>query len=136
MKNKDLNKCYKNEKELDITVVQIFNKEITEDKNFLIPDLDYKNGYEHYKDKTVFIGGYPYNQNNQKKLEESDFSRGIICDLQENYLFGHKCSTFSGSSGSPLINENKKLVGIHKAGYIFEDKKIGILNRNIYRPYY
>ena len=119
-------KCYKNAEKLDITVVQIFNKEITEDKNFLIPDLDYKNGYEHYKDKTVFIGGYPYNQNNQKKLEESDFSRGIICDLGENYLFGHKCSTFSGSSGSPLINENKKLVGIHKAGYIFQNKNCGI----------
>ena len=118
-------KCYKNEKKLDITVVQIFDKEITEDKNFLIPDLDYKNGYQHYKDKTVFIGGYPHNQNNKKKLEEKDFSHGIICKLGKNYLFDHKCSTFEGSSGAPLINDNKKLVGIHRGEYIDQKNNCG-----------
>ena len=110
-------KCYKNEEKLDITVVQTFDKEITEDKNFLMPSLDYKNGYKTYKNKTIFIGGYPHNQNNNKKLEESDFSNGEILRLKDNYFFEHNCSTYKGSSGSPLTDINKKLVGIHNSGH-------------------
>ena len=30
--------------------------------------------------------------------------------------FNHKCSTEGGSSGSPILNINNKLIGIHKEG--------------------
>ena len=113
-------KCYSTTKEkLDITVVQVFNNEITEDKNFILPDLTYRNGYKNYINNTIFVGGYPYNKKNDKKLEESDFSNGKILNLKKTkYLFGHNCSTYEGSSGSPLINCNKKLIGVHNGGFL------------------
>ena len=114
------------EKKLDIIVIQIFIDEITEDANFLMPDLNYKNGYNNYKKNSVFIGGYPYNQEN-KKLEEMCYSNGIINRLcKDNYFFYHDCDTFSGSSGSPLINVDKKIIGIHSGCFYKNNKNVGI----------
>ena len=35
----------------------------------------------------------------------------------KKYNFNHKCSTKGGSSGSPILNINNKVIGIHKEGY-------------------
>lgn len=91
-----------------------------------MPDLNYKNGYNNYKKNSVFIGGYPYNQEN-KKLEEMCYSNGIInCLCKDNYFFYHDCDTFSGSSGSPLINVDKKIIGIHSGCCYKNNKNVGI----------
>ena len=34
----------------------------------------------------------------------------------KEYNFNHKCCTKGGSSGSPILNMNNKLIGIHKEG--------------------
>ena len=51
-------------------------------------------------------------------------SFGILRDIYEdkNYEFIHKCSTENGSSGSPILNLNNKLIGIHKKGNKKENK--------------
>ena len=36
--------------------------------------------------------------------------------MDKKYNFNHKCSTKGGSSGSPILNINNKLIGIHKEG--------------------
>ena len=43
---------------------------------------------------------------------------GILNNISEDqkYNFSHKCSTESGSSGSPILNTNNKVIGIHKRG--------------------
>ena len=45
-------------------------------------------------------------------------SYGILDKMYEDkeYNFNHKCSTKDGSSGSPILNINNKIIGIHKEG--------------------
>ena len=38
--------------------------------------------------------------------------------LYKEYNFNHKCCIKGGTSGSPILNINNKLIGIHKGGYI------------------
>ena len=59
----------------------------------------------------LYIIQYPEN--------ELSVSYGILEQIYEDkkYNFNHKCSTRGGSSGSPILNINNKLIGIHKKGY-------------------
>ena len=41
------------------------------------------------------------------------------------YNFNHKCNTEPGSSGSPILNMNNKLIGIHKEG-LYDNLNKGI----------
>ena len=84
-------------------------------KNFLelddliLDDINKDNvQYNKYKDKTIYIPHYPD--------ENLSVSYGIISDIpEENKLyFQHKCITNIGSSGSPILNLNNKVIGIHK----------------------
>ena len=44
-------------------------------------------------------------------------SYGVIYSIfQEEYNFNYKCSTDFGSSGSPILRENNKVIGVHKEG--------------------
>ena len=40
-----------------------------------------------------------------------------IC-INKNYNLVHKCCTEQGSSGSPILNLNNKVIGIHKEGVL------------------
>ena len=44
-------------------------------------------------------------------------SSGIIKKIDENEnSFEHSCDTRSGSSGSPIVNSNNQVIGIHYGG--------------------
>ena len=122
--------CYTNEKN-DITIIEI--KEKDNIKNYLELDdeimkvvLNDDNDNFEYIKKTVYIIQYPEN--------ELSVSFGLIDSIEdgkEEYNFYHKCSTKSGSSGSPILNsENNKVIGVHKIGAdtynkgVFLDKPI------------
>ena len=66
---------------------------------------------EDYIDKTIYIIQYPEG--------ELSVSYGILNKIYEDkkYNFNHKCSTRGGSSGSPILYKNNKLIGIHKEGH-------------------
>ena len=107
-------KKYINE-EYGITIIEI--KEQDNIKNFLELDdniindiLNNKNSNKEYIDETIYIIQYP-----EGKLS---VSYGILDNIYEDkkYNFNHKCSTEGGSSGSPILNINNKLIGIHKEG--------------------
>ena len=117
-KSKELNlnnrKKYTN-KEYDITIIEI--KENDNIKNYLeLDDIiieDILNNYNKnnkYIDKTIYIIQYPEG--------ELSVSYGILDNIYEDkkYNFNHKCSTRRGSSGSPILNINNKIIGIHKEG--------------------
>ena len=46
----------------------------------------------------------------------------------KNYNFNHKCSTEKGSSGSPILNTNNKVIGVHKEGHTSNFNKGSFLN--------
>eukprot|EP00833_Pecoramyces_ruminatium_P008856 jgi/Orpsp1_1/1182888/evm.model.c7180000083072.1 len=104
---------------LDITFIQftddIINKINLNKKDFLCPyDKENEIG------DNAYILQYPYGENIK-------FSNGIIKSYYGfNYL--HTCLTYSGSSGSPLLNNDLKVIGVHCSKRTYKDNSIN----NIY----
>ena len=114
---------YTNE-EYDVTIIEIkeidninYNLELDD---IIINDILYNNNENDlYKYKTIYIIQYPES--------ELSVSYGIIDEiyLDKEYNFNHLCSTRNGSSGSPILNKNNKLIGIHKEGKNKNNYNIG-----------
>jgi V8-like Glu-specific endopeptidase len=99
----------------DISIIEI--KESDEIQNYLEIDdiimkeiIDNKNRNDKYIDKTIYTIQYPEG--------ELSVSYGVLSTifLDKEYNFLHKCNTKKGSSGSPVLNMNNKVIGIHKEG--------------------
>ena len=108
-KSKRFMKTYKKE---DTTLIEILNDDDINEDKYLIPDLNYKSGYIQYANKNLnyFMAGYPENQ------IERCISSGSIKSIDYYYLFTHKLDTRPGSSGSPIVNCNCDVIGIHHSG--------------------
>jgi len=101
---------------LDITFIQFTDTLINEinEEYFLYPcNEDCK------KDDIIHIIQYPDGKNFK-------LANGKIIDIY-GFDYLHQCSTENGSSGSPLLNENLKVVGVHKT-YI-KNKNANIATR-------
>lgn len=110
-------KYTKDENGYDITILEI--KKEDNIKNYLELDetiisniIKGENRVKEFEDETIYIIQYP-----KGKL---CVSYGILNRINElkKYDFFHKCSTDEGSSGSPILNLNNKVIGIHKSGEI------------------
>ena len=109
--NLDNRMKYTNE-EYDITIIEL--KKEDNINNYL--ELDDRiinsiiNGHDYYSyDETIYIIQYPRG--------ELSVSYGVLSQIMEDkkYNFYHKCDTYYGSSGSPILNiNNNKVFGIHK----------------------
>jgi len=101
---------------IDVTFIQLNNEFINKIKSkiprfkFLIPN--YNNGKE---DDIIYIFQYPKGKFSSAK--------GTI-QLISGFNYFHNASTDEGSSGSPLLNADMDVVGIHKGGIINERKNI------------
>ena len=102
-------------KQFDTTIIEL--KEKDDIKNYLELDdiildgiLNNINNNKEYEDKTVYIIQYP------KGI--LSVSYGILKKKKTDYKynFNHLCCTEKGSSGSPILNINNKLLGIHHKG--------------------
>ena len=112
---------YTNKKEeYDITIIEI--KEEDEIKNFLELDenilndiINNENENDKYIDKTFYVIQYPEG--------ELSVSYGIVSNICEDkkYKLLHKCSTKDGSSGSPILTLENKIIGIHVGGTKFNN---------------
>ena len=107
---------FNEEEDIDITFIEILDKDNIPEDKYLLADLNYKYGYENYKEKNFILAGYPkllFDKN------ERCVSVGKIIQIQNKYTFAHTLNTKSGSSGSPicLIDNNLSLIGIHKGGH-------------------
>ena len=99
-------KCFE---DLDVTIIEILkNDNIKEDK-YLFPDLNYKNGLSQYKNMAIYTGGYPNVINYNK---DRHISSGTITKIENDTIY-HTCDTRNGSSGSPLVDIQKHVIGIH-----------------------
>jgi len=112
----DKKRLIKTYEDLDVTLIQILKEDKIKEKRFLYPDLNYQNiGFSIYKDSQVYTAGYP---NVEFYKEGRHISSGLITNIEE-CNFEHNCDTRKGSSGSPIINLFKLVIGIHFGG----DKK-------------
>lgn len=111
-------KCF--EQPIDITVIQILNSDYIGYDKYLIPDYNYKTGYNNYVNKKFYLAGYPIFKSNYKG--ERHICSGTIISTKNSFEFKHTLDTHSGSSGSPLcLIDEQAVIGIHKKG----NKKTG-----------
>ena len=101
--------------EYDTTIIEI--KETDKIENYLELDdyilddiINSENNNDIYIEKTLYIIQYPEGH--------LSASYGILETInnEKKYYFYHKCSTKDGSSGSPILNLNNKIIGIHRQG--------------------
>ena len=111
---------YSTNEEYDVTIIELKEKDNISHSHYLelddsmIKDIkegkEDKNSNDKYIDQTVYIIQYP----------EGDLSVsfGIVQKICEDkkYDFRHLCCTSHGSSGSPIILRNNKVIGVHKKG--------------------
>ena len=119
-----LMKSFKEDFSLDITIIQIIEKDQIDDDYFLLPDLSYLNKYDFLVGEEIEIPQFPLGG----KLQ---ISHGEIIEInyeKNKYQFTHTASTLKGSSGSPIILKDKEsVIGIHKAGKISKEVNYGDL---------
>ena len=93
---------------LDITVIQINDKDVIEYVDFLDYDTNYSQGYTQYNEENIFASGYPFGE----KLVTAS---GHIIGVPNSYEFRHDIVIDVGSFGSPIILlSNSKVIGVHK----------------------
>ena len=116
LKKINLNKRikYTNEK-YDVTIIGLndedeINDYLELDESIFNGIINNKNDNDDFVDKTVYIIQYPEGI--------LSLSLGIIQSicLDKPYDFNHKCNTKVGSSGSPILGLNNKVIGLHKKG--------------------
>ena len=108
-------------KQIDITMIEILEKDYIPENKFLIIDRNYLNGYVLYQDKSIYLAGYPNNMNGVRcissgKIEKIEEIKGFD-ELEGKYFyeFEHSLDTEEGSSGSPIcLSDNRYVIGIHR----------------------
>ena len=89
---------------LDITIIQILDKDNIDENYFLLPNLDYNN----LENKKIFIPQFPKGNNL--------YSEGEITKIEKNE-FVFKTNKIENSSGSPILLKNSsEVIGIVKSG--------------------
>ena len=115
--------CFGGE-EKDVTVIEILKSDDIPEDKYLMADLNYKYGYNIYKNRKLFLAGYPDDPMYQN---ERHISSGEIKSIK-GFEFEHSIDTRPGSSGAPIcLIENLRLIGIHKQG-----DKIKAINRGTF----
>ena len=108
-------KCFDEEKE-DITLIEIIKGDKIPENKYLLPDLNYKNGFNLYLKENFYLAGYP---KVDKFVGDRHITSGKIIQIKD-FEFYHNLDTRAGSSGSPIcLLHNQCVIGIHRGGNAF-----------------
>ena len=119
-------KCF--EKPIDVTLIEIIEKDKIKEDKFLLPDLNYKNGFSYYKNNYIYLVSYPKIDSNKN---ERNISSGQIINILNKSEFEHSIHGEYGNSGSPIcLVNNLLIVGINK-----EDNKSKQINYGTFIGY-
>ena len=104
-----------NGKDIDATIIEILEEDNIDQNSFLEPDLKNINNSNKLLHKKIWI----------YEIKTQKLSQGEIIKI-ENNEFVHNATTESGFSGSPvLLENNKKVIGIHKQGSRINEENYG-----------
>ena len=121
--NLDLNRYKFTDKDLDFTLIEILDADNI--SNYLEID-EFIDSVDYNKEKICSLN-YP----GGSKLK---YSHGENIGQKDKY-FLYSIGTLSGSSGAPIILiNNKKVIGLHKAGYYEDNKKVKEKKINLVIP--
>ena len=94
----------------DITIIEMLDSDNIPKDKFLNADMNYKHGYDIYKENNLILAGYQQNG----KVFEKFITYGEINKIMD-YVFEYKIETKIDSIGSVICLEDSLLViGIHK----------------------
>ena len=110
------------EDEKDVTVIEILKTDDIHEDKYLLADLNYKNGYDKYKNGKIFFAGYT---NDPIYKNERYISSGEIKSIK-GFEFEYSIDTRTGSYGAPIcLIENLRVIGIYKQGNKIKDINYG-----------
>ena len=93
------------------TIIQILERDEILEDNYLFPDLNYKNGYKFYKDKSVYI----INCLKKNELFQGFIFLGTITKIKEAKEFEYYLESKEDLSNSLIcLKENLSIMGFHK----------------------
>ena len=124
---------------LDVTIIELKKNDIINDKinndDFLTIDPliieKEKTEIKYYlNNKSIYIINYPHIVNENKRVYSSF---GILNEIKENKSeISYNCSTYNGSSGSPILSLNtQQVIGLHKGTNKNKDCNIGVFMKDI-----
>lgn len=122
---KDLYECrvYRKDDFHDLALIKLADDEETPKECAVleIEEASSDNGVIEVDDVVYMIG---FNEGEKlgetKEGYKSQMTRGYVSQLTDETEFLYSIPTLNGSSGSPILNKDGKVVGVHHAGYAFK----------------
>lgn len=104
----------------DVAIIQTTTRELPSRVKNIIDIMNADTSEESLTvGRAVYTIGYPYGveiaMNSNQELK-NQVHAGTITQNRGDYEFGHDAETAGGASGSPILNDHGRLVGIHHAG--------------------
>ena len=102
---------------LNITLIEILDSDNISKDKFLLPDLNYKKGFEIYLYKSYYIAGFEKNNNKIEKFISSCEIKYDCCFTSKQYEFIHNINKGPEACGSLICSKNNfNIIGINKEG--------------------
>ena len=103
----------------DVAIIQTETHNLPQGVHAIINMDEAQVEADEYKEgRNVYLIGFPYGTTlaDTEKGLQNQLQSGSITQSRGDYEFGHNAATAGGASGSPVLNEKGKLIGVHHAG--------------------
>ena len=113
--------CFNDSLQIDITIIEIIEKDNIDDSNFLLPNLKYIENNKSLINKDIQVLQYP-----RGKILQMAMGKITEISSENDYLLYHNADTLSGSSGSPIVLKGENtVIAIHTGAIIDKNQNVG-----------